>query len=133
MKPEGCECIEDRIYNHNGVRILGLGGSIRYSQGQHQYTQKQMEHRRRMMWRQLRKNGGFDILVTHSPAFGLGDDLNSVAHTGFNAFRTLMDQYHPKYLVHGHVHLNYGFKTPRWHKYGETKILNAFGQYIFEF
>ena len=25
--PEGCICIEDDIYVHNGVRIMGLGGS----------------------------------------------------------------------------------------------------------
>ena len=28
--PEGCVCIEDQIYKFGGVRILGLGGSMRY-------------------------------------------------------------------------------------------------------
>lgn len=37
--PDGCICIEDKIYIHNGVRILGLGGSMRYKPGAHQYTQ----------------------------------------------------------------------------------------------
>ena len=35
--PEGCICIEDQIYVHEGVRILGLGGSMRYKPGPHQY------------------------------------------------------------------------------------------------
>ena len=26
--PEGCICIENQIYVHEGIRILGLGGSI---------------------------------------------------------------------------------------------------------
>ena len=29
--PEGCICIEDCIYNFNGIRILGLGGISRES------------------------------------------------------------------------------------------------------
>ena len=46
--PDGCICIEDKIYIHNGVRILGLGGSMRYKPGAHQYTQFQM---RRRIWK----------------------------------------------------------------------------------
>ena len=34
--PEGCINIEDQVYVHNGVRILGLGGSLRYKPGIHQ-------------------------------------------------------------------------------------------------
>lgn len=43
--PEGCICIENRIYIHNGVRILGLGGSYRYKTGDNQYTEVQMARR----------------------------------------------------------------------------------------
>ena len=28
--PEGCDCIDDMLINYNGIRILGLGGSIKY-------------------------------------------------------------------------------------------------------
>ena len=28
--PKGCICIEDTIFCHQGLRILGLGGSVRY-------------------------------------------------------------------------------------------------------
>lgn len=31
--PEGCICIEDEIYEYEGVRFLGLGGSNRYKPG----------------------------------------------------------------------------------------------------
>ena len=34
--PEGCICIDDKIYEFEGLRILGLGGSMRYSGGKYQ-------------------------------------------------------------------------------------------------
>ena len=40
--PEGCFNIEDRIVLCKGLRILGLGGSMRYKPGQHQYTDMDM-------------------------------------------------------------------------------------------
>ncbi len=43
--PVNCICVEDRLYVHKGVRILGLGGSMRYKPGTNQYTQRQMDWR----------------------------------------------------------------------------------------
>ena len=43
--PEGCDCIEDKLVTVCGLRILGLGGSIQYSGGPHQYTERQMARR----------------------------------------------------------------------------------------
>ena len=43
IPPDGCISIEDKIYVHEGVRILGLGGSMRYSEGEHQ--SEQVRHR----------------------------------------------------------------------------------------
>ena len=58
--PEGCICIDGRIYEHEGVRILGLGGSMRYKKGEHQYTQRQMNHRIRKLFFPLWYRKGFD-------------------------------------------------------------------------
>lgn len=129
--PDGCICIEDRIYVHDGVRILGLGGSMRYKPGEHQYTQSEMRWRVRRLWWSLKYRKGFDILLTHSPAyqFNDGDDL---PHRGFEVFRTLLDKYKPAFFVHGHVHLNYGRKYPRLSAYNETQVVNAYEKYIFE-
>ena len=71
--PEGCICIEDQIYVHEGIRILGLGGSMRYKPGAHQYTERQMKQRVARLWFQLFRKRGFDILVTHAPAYQLND------------------------------------------------------------
>lgn len=133
VPPEGCICVEDKVYVHQGVRILGLGGSVRYKpQGEHQYTQRQMERRVARRRLELMRRKGFDILLTHAPALGLndGDDL---AHMGFDVFNTLMDRYHPRYFVHGHVHLNYGQDLPRLSSYGDTQVINAYESYTFEY
>ena len=110
--PEGCTCIEDQVVNVCGLRILGLGGSPWYSGGPHQYTEREMERRIRRLRFRLRRAGGVDMIVTHAPARGYGDEDNP-AHLGFAAFLPLLDQYQPKYLVHGHVHTRYGVGRPR--------------------
>ena len=130
--PGGCICVEDMIYNYKGVRVLGLGGSIRYKPGPDQYTEAEMEHRFKDLCIQLKKNGGFDILLTHSPARGLGD-VEDRTHVGFECLKKLLDEYQPKYMVHGHVHMNYGVHHPRIHQYGSTTIINAYEKYEFEF
>ena len=129
--PEGCDCIEDRLVNIRGLRVLGLGGSIAYSGGPHQYTESQMIRRIRKLWFQLWRAGGVDIVVTHSPAQGYGDG-EDYAHRGFACFLPFLDKYQPKYLVHGHVHLNYGAQRPRMLSRGDTTIINAYERYILE-
>ena len=129
--PEGCECIEDRLVTFCGLRILGLGGSIWYSGGPHQYTERQMERRMRRLWFQLWRAGGVDIVVTHSPAQGYGDG-EDYAHRGFECLVPFLDKYKPKYLVHGHVHLNYGAQRPRILQRGDTTIINAYERYILD-
>ena len=129
--PEGCDCIDDVIYTYRGLRILGLGGCPDYNGGKHQYTEKQMRQRIRKLWWKLWRSGGVDIVVTHAPPTGYGDG-DDYAHRGFDCFLLLLEKYKPKYLVHGHVHLNYGADIPRELVCGETKIINAYERYVLE-
>lgn len=129
--PLGCDCIDDCIVVYNGLRILGLGGCRRYHPGEHQYTEAQMRRRiARLKWR-IRRLGGIDIVVTHAPPEGLGDDADP-AHWGFAALRGFLDKYHPKYLVHGHVHMTYGHSIPRVREYNGTTLVNAYERYVLE-
>ena len=129
--PEGCICIEDRIYVYQGVRILGLGGSYRYKDGANQYTDKEMKRRVLRLKPRLFLKKGFDILVTHAPAYGVfdGEDL---CHRGFEVFLHLIETYAPDYFVHGHIHLNYGRNYPREYTIGKTKVINAYQHYLIE-
>lgn len=129
--PEGCECIEDKLVTVNGLRILGLGGSLWYNGGANQYTERQM---RRRLWRAgwtVRRAGGVDIVLTHAPPRGYGD-AEDAAHRGFECFEDFLNKYEPKYLVHGHVHMNYGRNIPRVVQHGATQIVNAWERFVLD-
>lgn len=130
--PEGCICIEDDIYVHEGVRILGLGGSMRYKPGNNQYTDRQMKARVKKLRFKLFKKGGFDILLTHAPAYQLNDGRD-IPHQGFKVFNELLQKYKPKYFIHGHVHMSYGRQHKRYDKYDETHVINACGRIVFDY
>ena len=132
VPPEGCICIDDDIFEYQGVRILGLGGSMRYRPGQYQYTEREMRRRVKKLRFKLFKKGGFDILVTHAPAYQINDG-EDLPHRGFQIFRELMERYQPKYFLHGHVHLRYGRKHKRCDQYQNTQIINACERYVFEY
>ena len=129
--PDGCICIEDSIYNFNGLRIMGLGGSIKYNNGKNQYSQNQMKKRVKRMWFKLMRNHGFDILLTHAPAAGFheGDDR---AHKGFDIFSELIDRYHPKFFIHGHVHKDYSRNFVRQDQIGDTTVINGYERFTLE-
>ena len=131
-EPEGCICIDDDIYVHNGVRIMGLGGSMRYRTGKHQYTEKEMKARIRKLRPRLWRYGGFDILVAHAPAGGINDGQD-LPHRGFACFVELMEKYHPKYFLHGHMHLNYGHQLKRFDRYKDTCIVNGYERCVIEY
>lgn len=132
IPPEGCTCIEDKIFVYKGIRILGLGGSMRYKPGPHQYTEGEMKKRVNRLWFQLLRRRGFDILVTHAPAYQLNDGRD-LPHQGFKIFRTLMEKYHPRFFLHGHVHLSYGRSYKRYDRYEETHVINAYERCVFDF
>ena len=52
---------------------------------------------------------------------------------GFECLKKLMDDYRPKYMVDGHVHMNYGVNRERVCSYGSTTIINAYEKYEFDF
>lgn len=130
--PEGCTCIDDKIFVYEGVRIMGLGGSMRYRNGKYQYTEMEMWARvNRLRWKLFRRKG-IDILLTHAPAYQINDGRD-LPHQGFKCFVRLMERYKPKFFIHGHVHLSYGVNQRRYDKYQDTHIINAYERCIFEF
>lgn len=130
--PEGCDCIDDQLIVYNGVRILGLGGCRMYRPGPYQYTEQEMRRRIRKLGWKLWWHKGVDIVVTHAPPKGVGDG-DDPAHKGFEALLKLIDKYHPKYLLHGHVHLNYGIEQTREREYHGTKVINVCQKYELDF
>ena len=95
---------------------------------EHLFTQGEMKRRVMKLWPKIVLHRGFDVLVTHAPAWQINDHDN-VVHTGFKAFRRLLEKYEPKLMLHGHVHLNYGMKAQRIRTLGQTAIVNAYEKY----
>lgn len=129
--PEGCECVDGRLMTVGGLRILGLGGSARYSGGPHQYTEGQMRRRIVRLYPALLRAGGVDLVLTHAPIRGCGD-LEDMPHRGFSAFVPLLERWRPRCLVHGHIHRRYAPDWQRVRSLGGTQIINASGRYILE-
>ena len=131
MPPEGCECIDGKVVNFRGVRIAGLGGSMRYTvSGVNMYTEKKMRKRVRKLSSRAWLKGGVDLFVAHSPAYGHNDGQD-LPHRGFQCFHSFLKRFHPKYFVHGHMHMTYG-RLPRVSSLGETTVINAYERYIIE-
>ena len=126
------KCIRDK---RTGLLIAGLGGSMNYNGGDSQYTEAQMRRRIRRMTLSLlynkKKYGRYlDILVTHAPPFGIGDGPD-LCHRGFKCFLDFIDKYQPKYMLHGHVHLD-DQNASRVTQYGSTTVINVYGSYMLD-
>ena len=122
-------CIEGKVFCYQGIRIAGLGGSLRYRSGENQYSQKEMTRRKRRLIPRILFHRGLDILGTHAPARGWGD-LEDLPHQGFDAFNELMEQFRPRYLLHGHIHMNYGRIRRRLEHPSGTAVINVCGYQI---
>lgn len=131
-EPGGCICVDDQVYIYKGLRIMGLGGSIRYNKSDtYQYSELGMKRRIARLRLAARRAGGIDLLMTHSPAHGLNDGQDP-AHRGFECFNALLDRYQPQWFVHGHIHLTYDLHLPRVCTRGSTTVINATERYVFE-
>ncbi len=105
----GCTNLDLRTACSRGLLLAGFGGSIRYRPlAPNQYTQTGAFLRAAMLlpslWRnRLRYGRALDILITHSPPFGVHDD-ESRAHRGLKAINWLLDWTKARYHLHGHIH-----------------------------
>ncbi len=129
----GCIDADGHVVMAGGLRILGLGGSIRYHpDAPCMYTEEEMVRRIKGLKRELKHTGGFDILLTHSPIAGLGDQPDA-AHRGFACFDPLLREYRPAAMFHGHVHQAYsGSRFVRIRDLDGVPVINACGSYEYD-
>ena len=132
--PQGCDNVDGRVLEVNGLRIAGLGGSLRYKDGPNQYSQAQVLRRAITLelWIRLKRARAgrkLDVLVAHAPPFGV-TEAKDATHEGFKALNRLIKEFHPLLLVHGHVH-PYGRALPELQLDG-TRIVNAIPSRLIE-
>jgi Icc-related predicted phosphoesterase len=135
MPGGGATWIGGKTAQDGGLLIAGLGGSMRYNNGENQFTEAQMRREiaklyPRLLMNKLRYGRWLDILLTHAAPRGLGD-RDDPCHLGFNAFLWFMRKFRPRYLIHGHIHL-YDIAAQRTHQYEDTTIINVFGHYVLD-
>jgi len=131
----GATFLEDRHHRHGKLLVAGLGGSMRYNEGEHQFTEFQMMLRilklaPRLWWNRLVYGRYLDILLTHAPPRGIHDKADK-PHWGFKAFLTFMKWFHPKYLIHGHIHL-YELNEVRRTTYLKTEVVNCYDHLVLD-
>jgi predicted phosphodiesterase len=126
--PEGCDDLTEKMHVIKGVRFVGFGGCQSMSPKPFHYTEGEVVKQVAGRMSEIARHGGFDVLVTHAPAAGLGDGTDAF-HRGFIAYRLLLDQFRPAFHFHGHQHTTYGGAKTRI-KYDNTVIINAYGYQI---
>jgi Icc-related predicted phosphoesterase len=133
----GCTNLDLGTARAGGLLLAGFGGSVRYRpDGANQYTQTEAFLRAAMLlpklWRnRLRYGRALDVLVTHSPPYGVHDD-ESRAHRGLKAINWLLDYARPRYHLHGHLHYLQGnlVRDAVWQ--GTTSIVNVYPYRLIE-
>jgi len=132
---EGCgaDSVDSKVRREEGLIFAGLGGSMKYNNGEKQYSDFEMNIRILKMLPALIFNRIFrgrflDILLTHAPPFGIHDRTDK-CHMGFRGFLWFMRIFKPRYLIHGHIHL-YDLSEVRTTKYNDTQVINAYSHYI---
>lgn len=134
---EGGSNLDLQTASVKGLLLAGLGGSIRYRpDGVNQYTQGQAFVRAyrlllRLLVTQKRYGRKLDVLITHSPPFGIHDD-DSQAHQGLKALNFLIRIARPRYHLHGHTHFYRNNLEDPVTQVGRTTVMNIFPYKVFE-
>jgi uncharacterized protein len=114
--PPGIDDLHLKVIEYGGFRFGGFHGSWRYKPRGH------------YMWEQwevgplLRGVPPVDVLVTHNSPRGI-HECDTDVHQGFDAFLEYIDRARPRYVIHGHQHVQ------RVTSYGDTTIVGVFGEH----
>jgi Icc-related predicted phosphoesterase len=134
---EGATNIDLKVVRFKKFLIGGLGGSIQYRpDGTNQYSQTEAFLRAfhmlpRLFLNQINYGRPLDILITHSPPFGIHDE-DTLAHQGLKAINWLLRIAKPRYHFHGHTHFQRRNLSPSETTHDLTKIMNVFPYKVIE-
>jgi uncharacterized protein len=118
-----------------GLIVAGLGGSMKYNNGQNQFSELGMflfslRLIPKLVFHRVIHGRYLDVLLTHAAPRGI-HDLPDLPHRGFRVFLWFMRTFKPKYLIHGHIHL-YDINAERVSRYRNTMIINAYEHFVLD-
>jgi hypothetical protein len=127
--------IGSKLWRAEGLIFAGLDGSMRYNDGDKQYTEFQMKLEilkllPGLLFNRIFRGRYLDILLTHAPPKGIHDKPDQ-CYGGFDVFLWFMRVFRPKYLIHGHVHL-YDLSEVRTTRYEDTLVVNAYSHFVID-
>lgn len=98
LEEHGFTNLHLKTFTFQGVTFGGFEGSLKYKESKYHpmYTQEEAMD----LVGQLPP---VDVLISHSPPFGLHDWPDDLAHTGLKALTWYIDRHKPRYHFHGHV------------------------------
>ena len=134
---EGGSNLDLKLIRYKKFLIGGFGGSVQYRpDGTNQYSQAEAYLRAfrmlpRLLLNQVNYGRALDILITHSPPFGIHDE-DSQAHQGLKAINWLLRIARPRYHFHGHTHFHRRNISPSETFTGITRIINIYPYKILE-
>jgi uncharacterized protein len=94
----GIESVHLRRVEVGGLCFGGFSGSHDYHRHP-RYTWSQ-----RAASRQLKRLRHVDVMLAHSPPFGVNDDPDDPAHVGLVGLREYVEREHPALFLHGHTY-----------------------------
>jgi Icc-related predicted phosphoesterase len=136
-RAEGGTNLDLKTVMVKGLLIGGFGGCVQYRpDGVNQYTQTHAQGRAllmlpRLLWNRLRYGRSLDVLISHSPPFGIHDD-DTKAHRGLHALNWLLRVARPRYHFHGHTHFYRQNLADSCTQFGPTQIMNIFPYKVIE-
>jgi Icc-related predicted phosphoesterase len=134
---EGGTNLDLKVVRVKTFLIGGFGGCIRYRpDGINQYSQSEAYFRAfrllpRLLLNRINYGRALDILITHSPPFGIHDE-DTHAHQGLKAINWLIRVAKPRYHFHGHTHFQRRNLSPSETIQDLTKITNVFPYKVIE-
>lgn len=115
--------------------IAGISGSLRYNNGQNQFSEFKMKLRLLSMVPSLIKNklryGRYcDVFLAHASPRHI-HDKEDPCHKGFECFNWFIKKFKPRLFLHGHIHL-YDLQAKRVTETEETTVVNVFSHVVID-
>ncbi len=134
---EGAFNLDLQTARFDKILLAGFGGSIRYRpDGVNQYNQAEAYQRAfslllRLLYQRLAYRQRLDILISHSPPFGIHDEETG-AHQGLKALNFLIRWARPRYHLHGHTHFFRRNLESAVTQFERTTVMNVYPYQIIE-
>ncbi len=135
--PEAADAVTHSVHGKafeiNGIKFAGLGGSNpTIFNTPFELSEDVIE----IMLENISSEGM--ILMTHAPSYGVLDEIPSGLHVGSKSIKKIVEKYHPRVALSGHIHEAIGIKringtlfiNPGPAKEGHAVILEIDGENI---